>query len=412
MKQQKLVSLAFLLVFASTMMLAQCPTSNRQGVHVVQKGETLYRISKRYNISLDNLRTWNNLYSNSITVCQELQVSTTSDGYNSRPSDYNDTSSKGWNDNSNYESSPSYDTNYGTGSYQKQTGSKHVILAGQTVANIARLYGYTEAHFRAFNQLQPNEQPPTGTVLASSDCACARTSVADNSRSTWKDPSKPTPNNTYYSDRVRKDPDDVSDYYTPSTDRNSRANNSNNNSGSSKTLPGVAYLSSEEQEMIDEINLLRSNPAGYIPYVEAYIAEMKAGRTIMRSTDTAYELIEELKRTGPLSTLQPAECIYRAAQKHGQEAVKIGDSDHRGQDGSWPWDRVRRECPNMQDGNENLVGGPDNIRRSMMLLLVDEGIPNRGHRKTLLNPKWRYVACYKSGQVGRMPNSWIQLFGA
>ena len=64
----------------------------------------------------------------------------------------------------------------------------------------------------------------------------------------------------------------------------------------------------------------------------------------------------------------------------------------------------------MQDGNENLVGGPDDIRRAVILLLVDDGIPNRGHRKALLNPAWKYVACHKVGTIGSMPNSWIQNF--
>ena len=42
--------------------------------------------------------------------------------------------------------------------------------------------------------------------------------------------------------------------------------------------------------------------------------------------------------------------------------------------------------------------------------LHDE-IESRGHRRTLLDPNWRYVACYKIGQVGTMPNSWVQNFG-
>ena len=65
----------------------------------------------------------------------------------------------------------------------------------------------------------------------------------------------------------------------------------------------------------------------------------------------------------------------------------------------------------MTDGNENLVGGPADVREAVILLLVDDGIPSRGHRKTLLNKDWQYGATYKIGKVGYMPNCWVQKFG-
>jgi len=43
--------------------------------HTVEKGETLYGISRQYGISVDNLKTWNNLAGNLISVGQKLTVS-------------------------------------------------------------------------------------------------------------------------------------------------------------------------------------------------------------------------------------------------------------------------------------------------------------------------------------------------
>ncbi len=43
-------------------------------VHVVQKGETLYRISKKYDCTTDELRGWNNLHSNIISIGQKIQI--------------------------------------------------------------------------------------------------------------------------------------------------------------------------------------------------------------------------------------------------------------------------------------------------------------------------------------------------
>ena len=43
--------------------------------HTVVKGETLYRLSKQYGVSVDDLKAWNNLPDNTIHVGQEIIVS-------------------------------------------------------------------------------------------------------------------------------------------------------------------------------------------------------------------------------------------------------------------------------------------------------------------------------------------------
>lgn len=44
--------------------------------HVVQKGDTLYSISRKYAVSVDELKRWNYLYDNSIKIGQKLTVKT------------------------------------------------------------------------------------------------------------------------------------------------------------------------------------------------------------------------------------------------------------------------------------------------------------------------------------------------
>lgn len=48
--------------------------TKREGYHIVKKGQTLYRISKMYNISVAQLKKWNKLIGNNIEVGQELKV--------------------------------------------------------------------------------------------------------------------------------------------------------------------------------------------------------------------------------------------------------------------------------------------------------------------------------------------------
>ncbi|PRY16420.1 membrane-bound lytic murein transglycosylase D [Pontibacter ummariensis] len=49
-------------------------SSANSSYHTVTAGETLYQISKKYNVTLDDLRTWNSLVDNNIKLGQELRV--------------------------------------------------------------------------------------------------------------------------------------------------------------------------------------------------------------------------------------------------------------------------------------------------------------------------------------------------
>lgn len=50
------------------------PVDINAATHTVVRGDTVYNISKRYNIAQDNLRAWNNLADNTISVGQVLRV--------------------------------------------------------------------------------------------------------------------------------------------------------------------------------------------------------------------------------------------------------------------------------------------------------------------------------------------------
>ena len=47
--------------------------------HIVQKGETLYFIAKKYGIEVDNLKKWNNIQENRLSVDQRLLIKTSKD---------------------------------------------------------------------------------------------------------------------------------------------------------------------------------------------------------------------------------------------------------------------------------------------------------------------------------------------
>jgi LysM repeat protein len=43
--------------------------------HTVARGDTLYRLSKQYGVTVDDLKVWNNLADNTIHVGQQIVVS-------------------------------------------------------------------------------------------------------------------------------------------------------------------------------------------------------------------------------------------------------------------------------------------------------------------------------------------------
>lgn len=99
------------------------------GYHTVQPGETLYRISVNYGVSVDDLKRWNNLADNTISVGQRIITS--------RPSNYAPT-----------KSNPSTSTN--------ATTVTHVVKPGETLYRISVNYGVSVDQLKALNNLKDN----------------------------------------------------------------------------------------------------------------------------------------------------------------------------------------------------------------------------------------------------------------
>jgi uncharacterized protein YkwD len=213
------------------------------------------------------------------------------------------------------------------------------------------------------------------------------------------------------------------------------------------TAKNCIYMKPEEREMIREINLLRSNPAGYLQYIQPLLKKALAtlrtqgkgskNYSVTTSTTTLGDkqttvvdtnwhynndeevkalqsLVKDLKKMKPLSVLQPDTGIYKAVQYYGADQDKHSwNLHHIGSDGSRPWDRITRFSPRMQTGNENIAGRFPlaSPREIVIQLLVDSGIPGYGHRYNLLDRQWTHVACY-SGGINEGVYRWLQNFGA
>lgn len=150
-------------------------------------------------------------------------------------------------------------------------------------------------------------------------------------------------------------------------------------------------LTSREQQMIDEINNLRTNPGRYCTYVEEYLQKHDADEDVKLA---AKELVGILKNLKPLNPLAINPVMYNDAKQYGLLMAKKNVFEHS----SLPY-------------AENLSLGYKDIRDAIVDLLIDEGVPDRGHRKNLLSEKMKHVAVYElPGKVQDIAYCYVQEF--
>lgn len=142
--------------------------------HVVQKGETLYRISKMYGVSVDQVKNWNGLNSNLIKTGSQLQVGT---GKGTETSKNTIANANEVVTNPPYFPAP-YNTTYKptentlTSRGVSENENTYVVKPGDTVASLAMKFGYTERKFREINDMGNAEFIKIGQTLKTSDCNC------------------------------------------------------------------------------------------------------------------------------------------------------------------------------------------------------------------------------------------------
>lgn len=208
-------------------------------------------------------------------------------------------------------------------------------------------------------------------------------------------------------------------------------------------IAAAQYLSPDEKAMLWEINLLRSDPQSYIPFVNEVYDRLRTdsarlsnivsesirrrvteidGQEVIQ-VDTTYknyyadkvkairELLVELQTAKPVGALKPSFALYQTALQHGVDQIPFNYVDHVGQDGSWPQDRILSQSPSFKDGNENIVRGLGQPRDLVIQLLIDSGVETRGHRKNLLDARWTHIGCYHVRPLDdRGLSWWIQEF--
>jgi uncharacterized protein YkwD len=159
-----------------------------------------------------------------------------------------------------------------------------------------------------------------------------------------------------------------------------------------------------EAQVLERINFARQDPRGYAEELREYrryfdgrilfLPGDENGVITNEGTRAVDEAIDFLEAQEPLPALGRGELLALAARDHAFDQGEAGATGHTSRDGASPGERVRRRGGDVYVG-ESISYGFARADEVVRQLIVDDGVPSRGHRKLLFNKGFNFagVAC-------------------
>lgn len=162
----------------------------------------------------------------------------------------------------------------------------------------------------------------------------------------------------------------------------------------------LAPDSALERDIVLELNRARQHPRRYAETLRDYRRHFRGkivrypgkpeGLRTREGVAAVDEAIAFLERQPPGPPLSPARLLAEAAGMHVEEQGPRGATGHLSRNGDDPRDRVRR----IGGGDyvaETITYGPPSAVEVVRQLIVDDDVPNRGHRRTVFATEMRFV---------------------
>lgn len=151
-----------------------------------------------------------------------------------------------------------------------------------------------------------------------------------------------------------------------------------------------------ERAVVQEMSDARTRPRAYAQHLrelrDGFEGTLwhRPGRLPLRTEEGVAALDEAiafLEAARPAGPLRFNEGLALAARRHAQDLGPRGALEHVGSDGAKLSDRLNRLGVWQGLIAENISTGEPEARQVVIQLLVDDGVPSRGHRRNLFNPE-------------------------
>lgn len=168
-----------------------------------------------------------------------------------------------------------------------------------------------------------------------------------------------------------------------------------------------------ESEVTAELNAVRANPRSYVPYLSQLLT-MFNGKLLSRpgwpvpvqtveGPSAVREAIAALNAQAAEPQLAVASGLASAAHDLASDQSRTGATGHTASDGAGPPQRIDRYGTWGVSYSENVDYGQFTSGREVVEdLIMDDGVPDRGHRRNIFDPSARVVgvACAPHPKYG------------
>ena len=156
------------------------------------------------------------------------------------------------------------------------------------------------------------------------------------------------------------------------------------------------------RQIVQEMNVARTKPQEYASFLKSrlqFYDESKKlrlpGHEIILQTQEGKKAVEEciaeLEKASAvpaISTTLPAG-MNSAAMDHVADTGPKNMTGHKGSDGSMCGERLNRHGTFLKCCGENISYGASSAKDIVAQLMVDDGVPSRGHRKNILKADFK-----------------------
>jgi len=170
--------------------------------------------------------------------------------------------------------------------------------------------------------------------------------------------------------------------------------------GAKEAGSGTIDFRQLEVEVLKEMNLARATPRTYT----SHLKEMRKyfhGKELRRpgglpiltneGVSALTEAIRFMEKATPVPKLRLSGGMSRGARDHVEVQGSTGSVGHGSAEGNRPHERIGLYGSWEKTVGENIAYGYAHARDAILSFIIDDDVPNRGHRQNILNPNFRVV---------------------